>query len=344
MLFCDGRHMPRPPRKEFAGALYHVTSRGNGRGQIFFADDDRLRFLDQLRRCLEQCDVVLYAYVLMSNHYHLLVRTRQANLGRFMQRLNTSYALYSRYKHKKPGHRLEGRYKAKLVQGDPYLLTLTRYIHLNPVKIKTMAGRDNAERQRTIEQYEWSSCLGYLDERRQEDFVSYDVLAALGSANSRVARRRYRRYLYGFLTADDDELIEALERCRYGIGDDDFVEALERELRGRKEGSDRDRDLDYPIERVTVERIDAVLAQAFGTSVEMLKVNGHAAGSGLAKSVAMELACRLSGMRQREIGALHGGVSSQAVSLARKRVRAEVTATMLDRLIDSIRSSTTVVS
>ena len=321
-----------------------MTSRGNGRGQIFFADDDRLRFLDQLRRCLEQYDVVLYAYVLMSNHYHLLVRTRQANLGRFMQRLNTSYALYSRYKHKKPGHRLEGRYKAKLVQGDPYLLTLTRYIHLNPVKIKAMVKRDHTERQRFIEQYEWSSCLGYLDERRQEDFVSYDALAALGSDNPRVARRRYRRYLYGFLTADDKELIQVLDRCRYGIGDDDFVETLERELRGRKEGGDRDRDLDYPVERIPVERIDAVIAQAFGTRVEMLRVNGHAAGSGLAKSVAMELACRLSGMSQRDVGACHGGVSSQAVSLARKRVRAEVKAQMLDDLIDLIRSSTTVTS
>lgn len=88
--------MPRPPRIELADAVYHVTSRGNARRQIFFTDDDRQRFLKQLRDNLAAYDVVLHAYVLMPNHYHLLVRTRRANLSRFMQRLGTSYALYFR--------------------------------------------------------------------------------------------------------------------------------------------------------------------------------------------------------------------------------------------------------
>ena len=82
--------MPRPPRKFFAGALYHVTSRGNGRGRIFFDDADCERFLIQLQDGLETSEVVLYAYVLMPNHYHLLVRTVHPNLDRFMQRLDTS--------------------------------------------------------------------------------------------------------------------------------------------------------------------------------------------------------------------------------------------------------------
>ena len=86
--------MARPPRIEYENALYHVTSRGNGRTTIFYTDDDRQRFLEQLRDNLETYDVVLYAFVLMANHYHLLIRTRRANLSRFMQRLNTGYGLY----------------------------------------------------------------------------------------------------------------------------------------------------------------------------------------------------------------------------------------------------------
>ena len=113
--------MPRAPRIDFPNALYHVISRGNGREDIFWTDDDRLRFLRQLADGLQTAGILLYAYVLMDNHFHLLVRTPRANLSRFMQRLGTSYALYCRYKHRKPGHQLEGRFKAKLVEDETYL-------------------------------------------------------------------------------------------------------------------------------------------------------------------------------------------------------------------------------
>ena len=96
--------MPRPPRIEYSDALYHVTSRGNARQSLFHTDQDRQRFLLQLQDNLESYGVVLYAWVLMTNHFHLVVRTPRANLSRFMQRLNSSYSLYYRYKHRKPGH------------------------------------------------------------------------------------------------------------------------------------------------------------------------------------------------------------------------------------------------
>ena len=100
--------MPRPPRIDFPNALYHVTSRGNGRATIFFHDDDRARFLGQLAHHLHLTSAVLYAYVLMDNHFHLLVRAPRANLSRLMQRLLTAYALYARYKHHRPGHIFQG--------------------------------------------------------------------------------------------------------------------------------------------------------------------------------------------------------------------------------------------
>ena len=91
--------MPRPPRIDVPDAVYHVTSRGNGRADVFRSDEDRRRFLAQLAHHLHHCAVDLYAFVRMDNHFHGLVRTPRANLSRFMQRLLSSYALYARYKH-----------------------------------------------------------------------------------------------------------------------------------------------------------------------------------------------------------------------------------------------------
>ena len=328
--------MPRPPRKEFSGALYHVTSRGNGRGRLFFEDADRQRFLSQLQDCLDNYEVVLYGYVLMPNHYHLLVRTHHPNLGRFMQRLNTSYALYSRYRHRKPGHRLEGRYKAKLVQGDAYILTLTRYLHLNPVKVKSLANLEKGLRRRLLEEYVWSSYGGYTDERRRQPLVCYDVLKTFGDS-PRLARRRYRAYVLRCLTEEDEALRRVLESNGHGIGDEEYVEALGRELRERRSGTPRDRDVAYPKERVLVTRIDEVVAGEYGLSVEALAAHGRRKGVGMAKVAAIELACRLSGRTQREIGMHYGGISSQAVSLARQRARTLVPADTLSRLAGALR-------
>jgi REP element-mobilizing transposase RayT len=330
--------MPRPPRKEYAGALYHVTCRGNGRGQIFFDGQDAERFRSQLADGLKTYDVVLYAYAIMPNHYHLLVRTRQANLGRFMQRLNTSYALYSRYKHRKPGHRLEGRYKAKLVQGDDYLVTLTRYIHLNPVKVRAARKLGSSDRRALLEREGWSSYRGYVEEGRQEETVCYDVLKQFGEGD-REARRRYRGYVLACMDEDDEALKRSLMRSGHGIGDEAYVAALERELRERQRGEDQDRDVAYPREQVGLERIERVVANACGVAVEALREPGRRAGAVRAKTLAMEVACRLSGLTQREIGKRYGGISTQAVSMARKRARVVFKAGEVDRLVDKIRAA-----
>ncbi len=309
--------MARPPRIDFPDALYHVTSRGNGRARIFFADADRMRFLDQLRDNVATASVVLYAFVLMDNHFHLLVRTPRANLSRFMQRLNTSYALYARYKHGRPGHQFESRFKAKLVEDGTYLLALSRYIHLNPIKIAACRRLPRAKRVRLLESYAWSSYPGYVEAKKAIEFVSYDVLA-MYSARPATARRQYRAYTHACLLDDDRPILEALKASRYAIGSDRFVEETERRLGGRRTGRSQDADVALPRTVWPIADIDAAVAAHFGLDPKELKRHGHR--SGLAKLLAVELACRLTGQTQRAIGEHYGGITSAAVSTIRRKI------------------------
>jgi REP element-mobilizing transposase RayT len=126
--------MARQLRIECEGAFYHVTSRENQRGDIFFDDDDREIFLEILKRTKDRYGYLLHAYVLMGNHYHLLIETPKANLSQIMQNINTSYTVYVNRRYRRWGHLFQGRFKAIVVNKEDYLLRLSRYIHLNPVK------------------------------------------------------------------------------------------------------------------------------------------------------------------------------------------------------------------
>ena len=126
--------MSRPWRIEFKGALYHLLSRGNEGSDIFKNDQDRTGFLYAVGEMSERFDVDIFAYVLMDNHYHLLVKTRQANLKKAMQWFGTTYTQRFNRRHFRSGHLFQGRYKSIIIQNDAYLLQLSYYIHRNPLR------------------------------------------------------------------------------------------------------------------------------------------------------------------------------------------------------------------
>lgn len=159
--------MARPLRVEFSGALYHVTSRGNARAPIFFADPDRQLFLDVLGDVIEQYRWLCYAYCLMPNHYHLLVQTPEPNLSRGMRQLNGVYTQRFNRKHDRVGHLLQGRFKGILVERESHLLELSRYVVLNPVR----AGMEESP-----EEYRWSSLRATLGRARAPSWLSVDSL------------------------------------------------------------------------------------------------------------------------------------------------------------------------
>ena len=143
--------MTRPLRIEFNGALYHITSRGNARQAIFLKGEDFADFLKILNSVVKRYNFLLHAYCLMDNHYHLLVETPEGNLSKGMRQLNGLYAQRFNQKHRRVGHLLQGRYKAILVDKENYLLELSRYIVLNPVRAGIV---------KNPKDYRWSSYQG----------------------------------------------------------------------------------------------------------------------------------------------------------------------------------------
>jgi len=159
--------MARPLRIEFPGALYHVTSRGNERAPIYFADLDRRSFLGILGDVVEQHRWMCHAYCLMPNHYHLVIQTLEPNLSRGMRQLNGVYTQRFNRRHDRVGHLFQGRFKGILVEREGHLLELVRYVVLNPVR---------AGMERDPEEYRWSSLRATLGLVRAPRWLTVDPL------------------------------------------------------------------------------------------------------------------------------------------------------------------------
>ena len=138
--------MARPLRIQYPEAYYHVTCRGNERKEILLDDQDHKDFLEKLSLSLDIYNVSLLAYICMPNHFHLLLTTPEGNLSEFMRHVNISYTSHFNRRHHRVGHLYQGRYKAFLIDADNYLLEVSRYIHLNPTRIKAFAKKTVKEK------------------------------------------------------------------------------------------------------------------------------------------------------------------------------------------------------
>lgn len=184
--------MARPLRIEFPGAVYHVTARGNGRQAIFVDDADCERFLAVLASTLARYHVLCHAYCLMGNHYHALLETPEGNLSRAMRQLNGAYGQGFSRRHRRPGHVLQGRFHAQIVDRDAYLREVCRYIVLNPVRAGLVV---------LPEEWPWSSYRATAGETSVPTWLTVDWVLSLGESTVRtVAERRYRRFVHAGLT------------------------------------------------------------------------------------------------------------------------------------------------
>jgi REP element-mobilizing transposase RayT len=206
--------MARGWRIEFEGALYHVLSRGNERRDIFFGDDDRRLFLDTLGDMAQRFEIDVFVYVLMGNHYHLLLRTRRANLSRAMQWIGVTYTNRFNAKHSRSGHLFQGRFKNMLVQNDDYLLQLSYYIHRNPLRAKMVA---------RLADYRWSSYRAYAYGRQAPEWLNTKpILSQLVNAENRHKAYRENAQKYA---KEESRLWEGL-RHGFILGEKRFVSEI----------------------------------------------------------------------------------------------------------------------
>ena len=178
--------MARPLRVEFDGALYHVTSRGNDRGTIFFTDTDRIAFLKLLGEVVTRFSWVCHAYCLMTNHYHLVVETPSANLSRGMRHINGVFTQRINRLNKRSGHILQGRFKSILVEKDGYLLELARYVVLNPVRAKAV---------RSAKDWRWSSYRATAGLEDVPDLLTVEWILSQFDQNLASAQKAYRKFV-----------------------------------------------------------------------------------------------------------------------------------------------------
>lgn len=207
--------MARPLRLEFAGALYHVMARGNRRAPIYLDDADFTQFLTGLGEVCERFNWLTHAYCLMHNHYHLLIETPDANLSRGMRQLNGVYSQRFNRRHGKTGHLFQGRYKAILVQKGSYLLELSRYIVLNPVRARLAPAAQD---------WRWSSYPAAVGRAATPEWLETDWLLAQFGEQRQAAVAAYARFVAAGVNASNplDEV-----RHQLLLGDDAFVAQFE---------------------------------------------------------------------------------------------------------------------
>ena len=215
--------MARPLRVEFDGAIYHVTSRGNAREDIFDDDGDRKVFLEVLGKVVNRFNWLCHAYCLMDNHYHMVIETPQANLSKGMRQLNGLYTQVYNRRHRTVGHLFQGRYKAVLIQKESHLLEVCRYVVLNPVRAKAT---------RRVEQWKWSSYGGTAGLGKSPPWLVVDWVLSRFGKRRYPAARHYRRFVREGI--DRPSIWEGVQ-AQVLLGEEKFVEKLKSYVKGYEE-------------------------------------------------------------------------------------------------------------
>jgi REP element-mobilizing transposase RayT len=315
--------MARPLRIEYPGAYYHVTSRGNERRAIFADDTDKRRFLEILETTSNLFGAEVHGYVLMENHFHLILMTPTANLQKFMQRFNTSYTVYFNRRHHRTGHLFQGRYKALLIDRDTYLLELSRYLHLNPVRIKKYSQLAVEKKRRVLQEYPWSSYRGYTHLKDRLPFVTYStILEMIGRGDDTKARSRYSRFVMSGIVKDMNSTFWDGVKGQAILGSDEFVDWVRERFLSYRKDDHRELPGLRALEKGprTIQEIAREVAAFFG--VEETELYRRYASVSGARALFVELCCLYLNkhMSLSEIGRTVGNVSAAALSQQRKRL------------------------
>jgi putative transposase len=315
--------MARPLRIQFKNGWYHVTSRGNNRQPIYFDPRDRLHFLELLGQMVERHAVQVHAYVLMDNHYHLLVRTPQTNLSVAIQWLNVAYSIWWNRRHRRAGHVFQGRFKAVVVESGQWVLDCSLYVHFNPVAVSALAlskprkraeGRGllqapeavRARRLETLRAYRWSSYRAYAGYGAAPGWLRMEEV--LGRAGGRA---RYKDLAESKVGRGLEESLWTRLKWGLVLGGESFAGRIRTQLKTSRESSGR-RELR---KRKSWSEVVRAVEEARGESWNEFACRHGDPGLALALYVGR----RCTGMTLRTLGEAAGGMDYTAVSMAIKR-------------------------
>lgn len=215
--------MARPLRIEYEGAVYHVTSRGNARESIYFNDSDRKNFLETLAHIAERFSWLCHSYCLMDNHYHLLIETPEGNLSRGMRQLNGVYTQTFNKKYKRVGHLFQGRYKAILIESESYLLLVSRYIVLNPVRAGMV---------KKPEEWRWSSYRVTVGKEKIPEFLRVDWILSHFGRRSKGTIEKYMEYVMEGI-GKESPFMDL--KSRIILGSEKFIEKFQNIIKGKED-------------------------------------------------------------------------------------------------------------
>ncbi|MDA0990184.1 MAG: transposase [Verrucomicrobia bacterium] len=322
--------MARPLRIDVEGGWYHVMSRGIERRTIFLDDSFCLHFLDLLGEMTDRFGVEVHAYVLMDNHYHLILHTPGANASQAMQWLNVSFSAWSNAKRQRVGHVFQGRFRSTLIDGDgAWLLAASAYVHLNPVRVLALGLGKAAnkaeslglvkpdveqvrERLRVLREHRWSSYRAYGNYTAAPEWlVTRELLDRAGG------RERYRRHVQSYVTRGMDPAEFTGFPERVALGSREF---LERARSCVQSVSSEQPDRSFLTRRVPFEKIVSVVEAVKGEAFADFR-NRHG-DWGLA--MVLFLSRRRSGLTLPQIGEAVGGMAYKTVFAQVKRFQARL--------------------
>jgi len=215
--------MARPLRIEYAGALYHITSRGNERKSIFKDDTDRELFLNILHKVNMKYNWICHAYCLMDNHYHLVIETPDGNLSKGMRQLNGVYTQTFNKRHARAGHLFQGRYKAILIQKESHLLEVCRYVVLNPVRAKAV---------RDVKDWRWSSYGATAGTGKPHPCLTPEWILGQFAKQKRSAEKQYKEFIGAGISTKG---IWTEVKGQSILGSNEFAEKLNRYIKGHED-------------------------------------------------------------------------------------------------------------
>jgi len=270
----------------------------------------------------DSCEIYhikLITYVLMANHFHLLVQTPQANLSEFMRHFLVTYTVRFNRRNGRAGHVFQGRFKSLLVDEDEYLLPLSRYIHLNPIRTSRFKDAEFPTKSEYLKKYPWSTFAGYCYLRKRNKNIDYGwLLNTYFGGDTAKGRRQCREYVYHAIEGEVENPFEEVVHQSI-LGTADFVQWVRQKL--PRKGQREVPSLKKLQHDISVERILGVVAKAGNAAAEDLR-DRKTKHKDL-RQMAMELCYRYSNCKQKEIGEIFG-VDYSTVSQSRARLKTKL--------------------